>query len=263
MRSTLPEANVSEIAEHFGGGGHIQASGFKIRDKSFSEAEKEIVQYIKNYQEKRLGVTPATSDNQATSPTFATPIPKKNIAEQVNEQIIGVPKTSTGGPLPTEQNKPQTIPSAEPKTEQKSWQPQAPANMSNMTPMDEPRKKRRRRRRRKPENSSEPSISTNTQPIQNRVETNTTPKQAIQPEPTNIIRPTTPTAIPKVETIRQNQPAPATPEQAKQAPEVIQSTEPQTQSEKPVTETPKKPVFDPFNPPNPDESDILAALSRL
>lgn len=63
LRSTTPAVDVSQIAEMFGGGGHVQASGFKMPCENFAEAEKMIVEKIRAFQAKRLGITPSTVEN--------------------------------------------------------------------------------------------------------------------------------------------------------------------------------------------------------
>ena len=56
VRTTNNRVNASEIAENFGGGGHVRAAGFRISDKKLIEAEYEIVSYLKKYQEDRSEV---------------------------------------------------------------------------------------------------------------------------------------------------------------------------------------------------------------
>lgn len=54
VRTTHAGVDASEIAEYFGGGGHVQAAGFRIHDKSIIDAEQEIVDTVKNFQSERL-----------------------------------------------------------------------------------------------------------------------------------------------------------------------------------------------------------------
>lgn len=57
MRTTSPAINASNLAAHFGGGGHPQAAGFRIKGKSLAEAELIILNYLRKEQEKRgIGV---------------------------------------------------------------------------------------------------------------------------------------------------------------------------------------------------------------
>jgi len=63
VRTTNPSVNASTIAEHFGGGGHVQASGFTILGREITEVEKEIIGYVRSFQAKRLRI----SDSKVTS----------------------------------------------------------------------------------------------------------------------------------------------------------------------------------------------------
>ncbi|PIZ76787.1 hypothetical protein COY05_00050 [Candidatus Peregrinibacteria bacterium CG_4_10_14_0_2_um_filter_38_24] len=56
VRTTSPSVDASKIAEAFGGGGHNQAAGFRISDMSLMDAEHEVINFLKKFQEERLGV---------------------------------------------------------------------------------------------------------------------------------------------------------------------------------------------------------------
>lgn len=56
LRTTNPSVDASKIAEHFGGGGHTQAAGFRMSDLDLREAEYEAIQFIKEFQKSRLGI---------------------------------------------------------------------------------------------------------------------------------------------------------------------------------------------------------------
>lgn len=56
MRTTDPNVNASKIASIFGGGGHRQAAGFKVRDsKSFDQAVSMVIDKLRSYQEEQSG----------------------------------------------------------------------------------------------------------------------------------------------------------------------------------------------------------------
>lgn len=57
LRSISPEIDASAMANLFGGGGHKQAAGFKIKDINFDEGVKSVVDTIRREQEKRHGIT--------------------------------------------------------------------------------------------------------------------------------------------------------------------------------------------------------------
>jgi phosphoesterase RecJ-like protein len=60
LRTTSNAIDAVEIAEIFGGGGHRQAAGFKIKkdSKSFDEISFDVIDKIKSYQSHRLGILP-------------------------------------------------------------------------------------------------------------------------------------------------------------------------------------------------------------
>jgi len=54
LRTTSSSIDASEMAAHFGGGGHTQAAGFKIKDKALMDVEYEVLKYLRDYQQKKL-----------------------------------------------------------------------------------------------------------------------------------------------------------------------------------------------------------------
>jgi len=56
FRSTIDRANVMEIAQKFGGGGHVRASGAKIKDQSLAQVMNSVLAEIQSYQAERLGL---------------------------------------------------------------------------------------------------------------------------------------------------------------------------------------------------------------
>lgn len=56
MRTTTPAVDASEIAGIFGGGGHLQAAGFKIPGKKVELAVDDIIGEIRKYQGERLNI---------------------------------------------------------------------------------------------------------------------------------------------------------------------------------------------------------------
>jgi phosphoesterase RecJ-like protein len=57
VRTTNASVDASAIAEMFGGGGHVQAAGFKIKSSDIYKMEKMIVEKIKEFQRNRLHLT--------------------------------------------------------------------------------------------------------------------------------------------------------------------------------------------------------------
>lgn len=56
IRTLTPAIDASKLAALFGGGGHMQAAGFKVRGKTIAEVEKETVEKLKEFQKQRLGI---------------------------------------------------------------------------------------------------------------------------------------------------------------------------------------------------------------
>ncbi len=54
IRTTTPSLDSSRIAEMFGGGGHVQAAGFKIASTDLAQTEQMVIEKIKAYQKERL-----------------------------------------------------------------------------------------------------------------------------------------------------------------------------------------------------------------
>ncbi|MBT7483636.1 hypothetical protein HN680_02605, partial [Candidatus Peregrinibacteria bacterium] len=64
LRSINPEVDASAMASLFGGGGHKQAAGFKIKDVKFEEGVKSVIDTVRREQEKRHGI-----DREVAAPT--------------------------------------------------------------------------------------------------------------------------------------------------------------------------------------------------
>ena len=59
MRSTSNQIDVGKITTELGGGGHIRAAGFKVRDgRSFDQVVSETIAKVREYQAKRLNIHP-------------------------------------------------------------------------------------------------------------------------------------------------------------------------------------------------------------
>ncbi|MBD3361138.1 hypothetical protein GF366_05055 [Candidatus Peregrinibacteria bacterium] len=99
LRTTTPAVDASKIAENFGGGGHTQASGFRMKDISLRDAEYKIINFIKKNQSKRLGIIKEESSKHPEPQSK----PKIELEPKPNKK----PKSKPGpGPNPNpEKNK--------------------------------------------------------------------------------------------------------------------------------------------------------------
>lgn len=88
IRTTSPAIDSSEIAEYFGGGGHTQAAGFRVESADLDEVEKKVIDKIKEYQKKRMGLVEKEEEDfdnkwmketepEAIKESVATEEPKK------------------------------------------------------------------------------------------------------------------------------------------------------------------------------------------
>lgn len=65
IRTTTASVDASALAEMFGGGGHVQAAGFKIKSDDIYEMEKMIVAKIKEKQKERLNLNDEVDESTA------------------------------------------------------------------------------------------------------------------------------------------------------------------------------------------------------
>lgn len=78
IRTTNAAVDGSAIAEHFGGGGHTQAAGFRLSDIELLEAEYKIIKHIRKYQSERLGLDEHEEEIPAPTPTPKKKVEKDN-----------------------------------------------------------------------------------------------------------------------------------------------------------------------------------------
>lgn len=75
IRSTNPSIEANKLAETFGGGGHVQAAGFKIADQKIDAVVLQVLKVFREYQSKRLGI-PLEEEVAVHTPISAAPIIK-------------------------------------------------------------------------------------------------------------------------------------------------------------------------------------------
>jgi len=90
MRSTSDQVNVGKITSEMGGGGHVRAAGFKVRDgRPFDQVVSETIAKIRNYQAKRLNI----HQNETEEQGGRTEEPKnRRTEEQKDSQLNRVEK---------------------------------------------------------------------------------------------------------------------------------------------------------------------------
>lgn len=80
LRTTSAAIDASSIAEMFSGGGHVQAAGFRIESGDINKVEESVINKIREFQKKRLGLTDEASE-------FST-----EISPETTEEIIKTTK---------------------------------------------------------------------------------------------------------------------------------------------------------------------------
>lgn len=102
LRTTSPSIDATHIAKLFGGGGHVQAAGFKIESTDLFGTEQKIINTIRKFQAERLGQT-ATQ----TKISQSAPAPQKIAQEIVFPDHKPITQTSS---TPNTPPPPNTLP---------------------------------------------------------------------------------------------------------------------------------------------------------
>ncbi len=94
VRTTTAAVDSSEIAGLFGGGGHVQAAGFRMRNTGFAEIEKMVTAKIQAYQQQRLQhLFEAADQDHQNSDTEAQQQLKAAVASHLQEiEKIQIPQ---------------------------------------------------------------------------------------------------------------------------------------------------------------------------
>jgi phosphoesterase RecJ-like protein len=91
FRSKLAQANVMEIAQQFGGGGHVQAAGVKFPGKTLQEVMNLVLSAIQQKQRVRLGLEEATTAHPEITQVLEgyTPVPEQHVKPTLEERAEG------------------------------------------------------------------------------------------------------------------------------------------------------------------------------
>lgn len=104
IRTTSATIDATQIAKMFGGGGHVQAAGFKMPGKNLHDAETEVIKVIKEFQAKRLN-----KPNQNLEPKIETKPEKIEKEIIINNPKPAQPEPKPETPKPTPEEKKPTI----------------------------------------------------------------------------------------------------------------------------------------------------------
>ena len=139
IRTLTPTIDASKLAGLFGGGGHLQAAGFRVKDKSFEEVESMVIEKIREFQAKRLRLMPeAGAQEPAQEPVHEAAQEPEPAQHKPMPMPIGMPEPEAHG-LPTPPPPPveAEAPKPEPVRPTAPEQP-APAAPAMPHPMSEP-----------------------------------------------------------------------------------------------------------------------------
>ena len=117
VRTPNPSVDASIIADMFGGGGHTQAAGFKIKSNNLEETEQLIIQKIREFQEKRLqGATISA-------------------LEEETQEVLGTTEVTPEAPINEVAETPEPTKEVEESTEVPS---EVPGEAESESPKEEP-----------------------------------------------------------------------------------------------------------------------------
>lgn len=118
VRTLSGSIDASKLAGMFGGGGHLQAAGFRVRGKQIQDVEKEVVEAFRKFQRERLRLPEeeGTAKDGLTAPITS----QQNPMPQPNPMPVILPTVKPIAPM--EAPAPQSIQTT-PVPEPGAWPP--------------------------------------------------------------------------------------------------------------------------------------------
>lgn len=115
LRTTSAAIDASAIAELFGGGGHVQAAGFRIESDDIDKTEETVIQKIREFQEKRLNLNAEDEPKEFTTEIKPDPAdqnievttPVKEESKEVHKETVK--KTAKNGDQKAETTNKSTV----------------------------------------------------------------------------------------------------------------------------------------------------------
>lgn len=124
FRSKNAQANVMEIAQQFGGGGHVQASGVKFPGKTLQEVMNLVLSATQHQQRVRLGLEEEKPVQQPEITQVLegyTPVPQQHVEPSLQQRA----EEKSQAPMTNDQGKSK---GGSQKLEARSSKPESPAN---------------------------------------------------------------------------------------------------------------------------------------
>ncbi|PJC36767.1 hypothetical protein CO046_04045 [Candidatus Peregrinibacteria bacterium CG_4_9_14_0_2_um_filter_53_11] len=142
IRTLTPTIDASKLAGLFGGGGHLQAAGFRVKDKSFEEVESMVIEKIREFQAKRLRLMPeAGAQEPAQEPVHEAAQEPEPAQHKPMPMPIGMPEPEAHGlptppppPVEAEAPKPAPMTAPAPSPSPATPAPEHPAPAAPMMP---------------------------------------------------------------------------------------------------------------------------------
>ncbi|MFC1748420.1 bifunctional oligoribonuclease/PAP phosphatase NrnA, partial [Pseudomonadota bacterium] len=95
LRSTTASVDASQIAEFFGGGGHVRAAGFKVSGEDLRKVEEKVIDRIRAYQAERLNLEEETEETEDEAKEEEIEIISEDAAAEGSSVPVEVEVTST------------------------------------------------------------------------------------------------------------------------------------------------------------------------
>ncbi len=87
LRTTNNNVDASKIAENYGGGGHTQAAGFRLNNTDIREGEFKVIEFIKDFQAKRLNFLEEKTEKEEPMINVKELINRANQAQKATDTI--------------------------------------------------------------------------------------------------------------------------------------------------------------------------------
>jgi nanoRNase/pAp phosphatase (c-di-AMP/oligoRNAs hydrolase) len=137
IRTTTASIDASAFAEKFGGGGHVQAAGFRVQTDSAEKIEKQILQVFREYQAERLGKPQEEEQSLISPPIKKVDAPVKKIEPPAPRPIaapVPAPRVAPVAPAVKPSEPPRPIAPPTPPVPPAPPRPIAPPQAPSMSP---------------------------------------------------------------------------------------------------------------------------------
>lgn len=154
IRTTTSAIDASALAEKFGGGGHVQAAGFRVPGGNIEKIEEQVLKVFREYQSERLGKpledeqgisipalplrtapTPALSASAPEVPPIKAP--KSVLSKTTTQELPAAATITSTAPTPPSATQSERKLKSPPSTPQPAQKPQTQPNLPQPKPSTE------------------------------------------------------------------------------------------------------------------------------